>query len=195
MLIYAIGVSADGFIADRTGSFDWGAPSEELFRFHLARVRDLDGYLLGRRLYEAMLVWETDPSMRSTESHAEFADVWTALPKVVFSRTLDHVRGNARLAEGSLAEEVAVVLSAPGKQAEIGGATLAGSAFALGLVDELRMFRYPVVVGGGTPHLPPVTEDVPLDLVETRTFESRVVYERYRCIRPGSPTAEMTDGL
>jgi hypothetical protein len=101
------------------------------------------GYLLGRRLYDTMLVWETDPSLRETELRAAFADVWCAVPKVVFSRTLASVQGNACL------------------------------------VDELRMFRYPVVVGGGTPFLPPVAEHVPLHLIETRRFGSRVIYERY----------------
>ena len=178
-LIYSMSVSVDGFIADREGEFDWAAPSEELFRFHLAEVSGLGGYLLGRRLYEAMLVWETDPSLRDSEARAAFADVWCALPKVVFSRTLDSVQGNARLAEGSVAEEVAAALDATDRDVAIGGAGLAAEAFELGLVDELHMFRYPVVVGGGTPFLPPVTEDVPLDLVETRTFGSRVVFERY----------------
>jgi dihydrofolate reductase len=179
MLIYSMSVSVDGFIADREGAFEWGAPSDELFRFHTALVRELGGYLLGRRLYETMLVWETDPSMRETELRAAFADVWCALPKVVFSRTLDSVQGNARLAEASLEEEAAATLDATGKDVSIGGAGLAGAAIELDLVDELRVFRYPVVVGGGTPFLPPVTEDVPLDLIETRTFGSRVIYERY----------------
>jgi dihydrofolate reductase len=104
---------------------------------------------------------------------------WCAIPKVVFSRTLDGVQGNARLAEASLAEEAAAALAATAKPVEIGGAGLAAQAVELGLVDELRMFRYPVVVGGGTPFLPPVAGNVPLDLIETRTFGSRVVYERY----------------
>ncbi len=176
-------VSVDGFIADREGAFGWSAPSEELFRFHLAEVRELGGILLGRRLYETMLVWETDPSMRDNEDTDAFADVWGALPKVVFSRTLDGVRGNARLAEAPLTEEVAAALDATDKDVEIGGAGLAAAAIELGLVDELRVFRQPVVVGGGTPFLPPVTEDVLLDLIETRTFGSRVVYERYRPVR------------
>src|SRR3954471_22985088 len=110
--------------------------------------------------YETMLLWETDPSLRDNELGAAFADVWCAIPKVVLSRTLDSVPGNARLAEASVAEEAAATLE-------------------LGLVDELRMFRNPVVLGGGTPFLPPVTEDVPLDLIETRTVASRVIYERY----------------
>jgi RibD domain-containing protein len=98
MLIYSMSVSVDGYIADRDGAFGWGAPSDELFAFHLARVRDLGAHLCGRRLYETMLPWETDPTLRATDLGAEFADVWSALPKVVFSRTLDRVPGNARLA-------------------------------------------------------------------------------------------------
>ena len=179
MLIYSMSVSVDGFIADREGGFDWTPPGDELFGFHLAQVSELGGYLLGRRLYEAMLVWETDPSMRVDELRDAFADVWCAIPKLVFSRTLDGVQGNARLAEGSVAGELAAALEATDRDVGIGGAGLAAAAIELGLVDELRMFRYPVVVGGGTPFLPPVTEDVPLELIETRTFGSRVIYERY----------------
>jgi dihydrofolate reductase len=186
VLIYSMSVSVDGFIADRDGAFGWTAPSEELFRFHLAQVRELGGYLLGRRLYETMLVWETDSSLRDNEARAAFADVWCAIPKIVFSRTLDSVQGNARLAETSVAEEVAAALNATDKDVSIGGAGLAAWAIQLGLVDELRMFRYPVVIGGGTPFLPPVTEDVSLDLIETRTFGSRVIYERYRRVRDDS---------
>ena len=183
MLIYSMSVSVDGFIADRAGGFGWSAPSEELFRFHLARVRELGCLLLGRKLCQTMLAWETDPSLRDTGLHAAFADVWCALPQVVFSRTLDRVQGNARLAEGSVAEEVAAALAATDKEVVIGGAGLAATAFELGLVDELRMLRCPVVVGGGTPFLPPVTENIPLELIETRAFGSRVIYERYRRVR------------
>ena len=180
MLIYSMSVSVDGFIADREGGFEWTVPNEEQFRFHIAQTRDLGGYLCGHRLYETMLPWETDPSMRNNELGAAFADVWCAIPKVVFSRTLDSVQGNARLAEASLAEEAAAALDATEKDVSIGGAGLAAAAIELGLVDELRLFRNPVVVGGGTPFLPPVTKHVRLALVETRTFGSRVIYERYR---------------
>ena len=179
MLIYSMGVSVDGFIADREGALGWSVPSDELFRFHTALVGELGGCLLGRRLYETMLVWETDPSLRDNALGTAFADVWCAIPKVVFSRTLDRVQGNARLAQASVAEEVAAALDATAKDVEIGGAGLAAAAIELGLVDELRMFRYPVVVGGGTPFLPPVTEYVLLDLIETRTIGSGVIYERY----------------
>src|SRR5439155_9672297 len=141
-----------------------------LFRFQFDQVRGLGSCLLGRRLYETMRVWETDPSLRDNEDTDAFADVWGALPKVVFSRTLDSVQGNARFAEAPLAEEAAAALDATDKDVQVGGAGLASAAIELGLVDELRMFRHPVVVGGGTPFLQPVTEDVPLDLIETRTF-------------------------
>lgn len=192
MLICSMGVSVDGFIADRDGDFLWTAPIDELFAFHVQEVGKLGGYLLGRRLYEAMLVWETDPSMRDTEAKAMFADIWCALPKVVFSRTLDSVQGNARLATAPLADEVAAALDGTDKDVSIGGAGLATQAFELGLLEELRMFRYPVVVGGGTPYLPPVTETVRLDLIETRTFGERVIYERYR--RAAQPGLEESAG-
>ncbi|HET9104245.1 MAG TPA: dihydrofolate reductase family protein [Solirubrobacteraceae bacterium] len=180
MLIYSISVSLDGFINDRKGEFAWTAPDDELFRFHAEEVSELGGYLCGRRLYETMLVWDTDPSLRDSESGAAFAAVWGALPKVVFSRTLDQVQGNARLAEASVAEEVSAMIAATDRDVSIGGAGLAAQAFELGLIDELRIFRCPLVVGGGTPHLPAVGDPVALELVETRTFTSQVICERYR---------------
>jgi dihydrofolate reductase len=179
VLIYSMSVSVDGFIADREGAFGWSVPNEE-------QTRELGGFLCGRKLYETMLVWETDQSLRDNEAGGEFADVWCAIPKVVFSRTLDSVQGNARLAKASVAQEAAEALDATDKDVGIGGAGLAAAAIELGLVDELRMFRNPHVVGGGTPFLPPVTEDVPLYLIETRTFGSRVIYERYRRVRDDS---------
>src|ERR1700683_256112 len=120
MLIYSMGVSVDGFIADREGAFGWTVPSDEQFRFHIEQVRELGGYLCGRRLYETMVVWETDPSLRDNEDGAAFADIWSAIPKVVFSRTLDGVQGNARLAEASVAEEVAAARDATDKDVAIG---------------------------------------------------------------------------
>ncbi len=191
VLIFSMSVSVDGFIADRTGGFDWSIPSDELFRFHLERVSELGACICGRKLYETMLPWETDPAMREDGLRAEFADAWSAIPKVVFSRTLESVEGNARLAEGSLADEIAGTLGATGRAVEIGGAGLASEAFELGLVDELRMFRCPIVVGGGTPYLPPVAEAVSLELVETRVFKSEVIYECYR--RAGAVTSDTSD--
>ena len=180
MLIYAMGVSVDGYIADRDGAFDWVPADDELFRFHLERVSGLGAYLCGRKLYETMRVWETDLSLRETEAGARFAEVWCALPKVVFSRTLEAVDGNARLATGSVVEEATAVLAATSGDVEIAGAGVAAAAIEAGLVDELRIFRCAVIAGGGTPYLPPLAQPVRLELVETRTFAGSVVYERYR---------------
>ena len=96
MLVYSMGVSVDGFIADREDRFDWGEPGEDQFRFHIQEVSELGSFLCGRKLYETMLVWDTDPSLREDALGAEFADVWCAIPKVVFSRTLDTVEGKLR---------------------------------------------------------------------------------------------------
>jgi dihydrofolate reductase len=181
LINFSMSASVDGFVTDRAGSLDWGGPSDEIFAFHLELVGELGAYLLGRRLYETMRVWETDPAMRSSEAQAAFADVWTALPKVVFSRTLDRVEGSARLASGSLAEEIeATRRDAGGKPVSIGGADLAAQALELDLVDELRIFRYPVILGGGIPLLPPVTQTLPLERVELRPFGGKAVFERYR---------------
>jgi dihydrofolate reductase len=180
MLIYSMSVSADGYITDRDGTIGWGsAPDDEQFRFHIEAIRELGCYLTGRRLYEAMLVWETNPSLRDDELGPEFAGLWCALPKVVFSRTLASVQGNARLAKASVAEEVATVLAATDRPVAIGGAGLAAAAIEHDLVDEYRMLRHPVVIGGGTPFLPPVTSNIRLDLAETRTFGGGVILERY----------------
>lgn len=193
MLLYSMGVSVDGFIADRNGVFTWTAPDDELFAFHLARVSELGAILLGRKLYETMRVWETDPSLRDSDLTSAFADVWCELPKVVFSRTLTEVHGNARLASASLAEEIAATASWTEGDIEIGGAGLAHQAIELDLVDLFRIFRYPVIVGGGNPLLPPVTQDLVLHLEETRTFGSQVVYECYRRDRT-NPLAQHTSG-
>ena len=186
MLIFSMSPSIDGYIDDREGSFDWAAPDDELFRFHTDEVAGLGAYLLGRRLYEAMRVWETDPAMRETAAFARFADIWAALPKVVFSRTLTRVDGNARLADRPLADEIATAQDRSGTVVSIGGAALAAQAFELGLIDELCIYRCPVVAGGGTRHLPAVTDTIRFDLVDTRPFANRVVYERYRVVRPSA---------
>ena len=145
-------------IADRQGGFGWTEPSEELFRFHLAEVRELGGYLCGRRLYETMLVWETDPSMRDNGLRAAFADVWCAIPKVVFSRTLDSVQGNARLAEGSVAEEVVAALDATDKDVSSRRRRPGCGGDRVRPRRRVAHASLSVVVGGGTPFLPPATD-------------------------------------
>lgn len=179
-LIYSMSLSLDGFIYGRDGNFDWGVPDEELHRFHNERVRLVGGHLLGRRLYETMMYWDTaheDPD--ATDYTLEFAEIWKALPKVVFSRTLDEVAGNAQLADRGIADEVARLQERTGKDLAIGGADLAADAIRLGLVDVFQLFLYPVIVGGGQPFFPSLDRLTELELVETRTFGSRVVYLHY----------------
>jgi dihydrofolate reductase len=180
-LIYSMNVSLDGFIAGPRGEIDWGVPDKQQFGFHIEQMRELGAYLLGRRLYEEMVYWETaDQDPATGEARLEFARVWQELPKIVFSNTLEKVEGNTRLATGDVAEEVAALKDQPGKDLSIGGAGLAATAVRLGLVDEFRVFLNPVVLGGGTPFFPPLDQRIDLELVETRTFASRVVYVRYR---------------
>jgi dihydrofolate reductase len=180
-LIYSMGVSLDGFIAGPDGEIDWSAPDEELHRFHNQQTRELGAHLCGRRLYEVMSYWETaaeDPSLGEPE--LEFARIWKDLPKLVFSKTLEKVEGNARLVRDGAAEEVAKLKEQPGKDLAVGGAGLASTFMKLGMIDEYRLFVSPVVLGGGTPFFPALEKPIDLELVETRTFGSRVVYVRYR---------------
>jgi dihydrofolate reductase len=180
-LIYSMGVSLDGFIAGPDGEIDWSAPDEELHRFHNLQARETGVELYGRRLYETMRYWETAEENPSAPEHVlEFARIWKDTPKVVFSTTLEKVEGNARLVRDNVAEEVARLKEEPGKDLAVGGAGLASTCMKLGLIDEHRLFVSPVVLGGGTPYFPALDERINLELVETRTFGSRVVYLRYR---------------
>ena len=182
---YSMGVSLDGYIVGPDGGFDWSTPDKEVFRFWIDEIRDVGVHLMGRRLYETMLYWETadeDPSLDDAE--IEWTALWKPLPKVVFSTTLSAVQGNARLASGGLAEEIARLRAEPGEgDIAIGGATLAAEAAALGLIDEYRTVVHPVLVGGGVPYFPQRERRVDLELVETRTFSSKVIYLRYRVAR------------
>ncbi|MFJ9944660.1 dihydrofolate reductase family protein [Streptomyces erythrochromogenes] len=182
---YAMSASLDGYIVGLDGDFNWTAPEEEVFRFWTDETRELGVHLLGRRLYETMLYWETadqDPSLDAVS--LEWISVWNPLPKVVFSSTLTAVQGNARLASGGLAEEIERLRAEPGDgDIAIGGATLAAEAAALDLIDEYRVMVYPVLVGGGIPFFPQEGRRVDLELVETRTFASKIVHLRYRVKR------------
>ncbi|MEA2536157.1 MAG: hypothetical protein QOF11_391 [Chloroflexota bacterium] len=182
---YSMGVSLDGYIVGPKGGFDWTTPDAEVFRFWIDEIREVGVHLMGRRLYETMLYWETadqDPSL--DDSEIEWAALWKPLPKVVFSTTLSAVQGTARLASGDLAEEIERLRAEPGEgDIAIGGATLAAEAAALDLIDEYRVMVHPVLVGGGIPYFPRRERRVDLELVETRTFSSRFVYLRYRVTR------------
>ena len=180
-LIYSMGVSLDGFIAGPGGEIDWSAPDEELHRFHNAQMREVGAHLLGRRLYETMVYWETaEQNPSATDYELEFARIWKELPKIVFSSTLEQVEGNATLVRDGLAEEVAGLKQQPGKDLAVGGAGLASELIKLGLVDEFRLLVSPVVLGTGTPYFPALDETINLELLDTRTFGSRVVCLRYR---------------
>ncbi|MHA6759451.1 dihydrofolate reductase family protein [Streptacidiphilus sp. PAMC 29251] len=182
---YSMGVSLDGYVVGPDGGFDWTAPDEEVFRFVTDEIRGVGVHLMGRRLYETMLYWETadeDPSL--DEPMLEWAALWKPLPKVVFSTTLSAVQGCARLASGGLAAEIERLRAEPGEgEIAIGGAALAAEAAELGLIDEYRARVYPVLVGGGTSFFPQREQRVDLELVETRTFSSKVVYLHYRVAR------------
>ena len=182
-LIYSMTVSLDGFIAGPDGAIDWSVPDEELFRFHTQQVQETGVQLCGRRLYETMLYWETAQEAPLPEQHVEFAKIWKALPKVVFSTTLESVVGNTRLAMDGVGEEVARLKEQPGKDIAVGGAGLARACMNMGLIDEWRLFVSPVLLGGGTPYFPTLDETIKLELVDTQTFGARVVYLRYRPVR------------
>ena len=180
-VIYSMSVSLDGFTAGPSGEIDWAAPDDELMRFHNEQTLQIGAHLCGRRLYEAMLPWEAAEQNWSGAAELEFARIWTAIPKVVFSTTLDHVEGNASLARDDVATEVAALKEQPGRGLiSVGGAGFAAGLIKLDLIDEYRMFVNPVVLGGGTPYFPSAGGRLDLELAETRTFGSRVVYLRYR---------------
>lgn len=183
---YSMGVSLDGYIVGPNGTFDWADPDEEVFRFVTDEIRGVGVHLLGRRLYETMLFWDTaDPDPSLGFSTREWAVLWKALPKVVFSTTLSAVRGsNTRLASGGLAEEIERLRAEPGDgEIAIGGAGLAAEAAALDLIDEYRVRVSPVLTGGGIPFFPQHERQVNLELAETRVFASGVIYLRHRVRR------------
>jgi dihydrofolate reductase len=183
-VIYSMSVSLDGFIAGPDGDIGWTAPDAELFRFHVEQTRDVAAHLCGRRLYQEMLVWETAEQTMSDEAELEFARIWRPIPKVVFSRTLNSVAGNARLATDDVATELGRLREQPGEGVVgIGGAGLAAAAIAEDLIDEYHQFVNPVVLGGGTPYFPPLARSLDLRLIESRTFSSRVIYLRYQRTR------------
>jgi dihydrofolate reductase len=183
-LIYSMTSSLDGYIAGPGGDIGFSAPEDELFRFHTELVSELGGHLLGRRLYETMVYWETaDQDPAASEMIVEFARIWQALPKVVFSRSLEAVEGNTTLVRDGLGEEVARLKAEDGKDLGVGGAGLAGACARLGLIDEYRVFVCPVLLGAGTPLFQAFENRIELELVETRTFSSGVVYLRYRLVK------------
>jgi dihydrofolate reductase len=180
-LIYSAIASADGYVEDAAGSFDWAAPDEEVLRLVNDLERPVGIYLYGRRMYETMLYWETaltvpgqPPSVR------EFAGIWQAAEKIVFSKTLKAVpSAKTRLERNFDPGMVGQLKSATGHDLTVGGAGLAGQAIKAGLVDELQLFLVPVIVGGGKRALPAAVRS-DLQLLDTQRFASGAVYLRYR---------------
>jgi dihydrofolate reductase len=183
-VIYSMGASLDGFTADREGQLDWGVPDQELMQFHIEQTREIGAQACGRGLYQDMLYWESLERAEWGPLEREFAGLWRAIPKVIFSATLASVQGNARLAEGEVAGEIAKLKAEPGDSVvSAGGAGFAATLAELDLIDEYRLFVSPVLLGGGTAFFPPLRNRIALELIETRTFGSGVIYSRYRRVR------------
>ncbi|MBE8523975.1 dihydrofolate reductase family protein [Amycolatopsis sp. H6(2020)] len=181
---YSMSVSLDGYIVGPDGGFDFGVTDDEVFRLSTEEVRGAGVHLLGRRLYETMLYWEDVDVASLDPLRREFAALWNPLPKVVFSSTLTEVRGNARLATGSVVAEIERLRAEPAEGSiAIGGATLAAAVAEADLIDEYRARVYPVLVGGGLPFFPRQERRVELELVETRPVGPRIAYLRHRVKR------------
>jgi dihydrofolate reductase len=182
-LIYMTNASLDGYIEDAHGGFEWTAPADEVFTFITELLRPVGTYLYGRRLYETMAVWETDPTLAAQSEHmTDFADVWRAADKIVYSSTLHKFPTSRTRPERRFEPDpVRELKASAARDLTIGGSALAAHAFNAGLIDECQLFVYPVLVGGGTPAF---SGDVllQLDLVEERRFGNGVVYLRYRIL-------------
>jgi dihydrofolate reductase len=180
-LIYGTNVSLDGFIEDEHGRFDWSEPSDDLFVFITDLVRPIGTNLYGRRLYETMAVWETDPALAAqSEISADFADVWQAADKIVYSSTLDAVStANSRLERRFDPDSIREMKAEASSDLMVGGANLAAQALRAGLVDECHLFVAPVILGRGKPSLPSELRTT-LELLDERRFDNGVVYLRHR---------------
>ena len=183
-LIYVTNVSLDGFIEDEHGNFDWNPPDDDVFAFITDLIRSVGTYLYGRRLYETMAVWETDSALAAdSKLNGDFARVWQAADKIVYSTTLDAVStANGRLERRFDPESVRTMKGAASSDLMVGGANLAAHAFRAGLVEECHLFIHPVVVGQGKPSLPSELRAM-LELLDECRFDRGVVYVRYRILR------------
>jgi dihydrofolate reductase len=180
-LIYSLNVSLDGFVETPDHSLAWANVDDELHTWFNDQARGLAASLYGRRMYELMSSYwptgATDPD--ASEPMREFARIWAATPRIVFSSTLDSVDFNSRLVRGDIGEELARLRKEFDGDMDVGGATLAASFIRRGLVDEYRLLVHPVVLGAGTPFLPELESPIPLRLTETRRFSAGVVYLGY----------------
>jgi dihydrofolate reductase len=180
-LIYSAIASLDGYVEDEDGKFDWAAPDEEVLAFVNDLERPVGTYLLGRRMYETMAVWETNPGLAGdSPGSRDFAAIWPAAGKIVYSRTLEAApTARTRIEREFDPDAVRRVKETAGHDLTVGGAVLAAEAFRAGLVDELQLFLTPVLVGGGK-HALPQGVSLELELLEERRFRGGTVFLRYR---------------
>lgn len=182
-LIYSFLVSMDGYVADEDGKFDWAMPDEEVHAFVNDLQRPVGTYLYGRRLYETMICWETDPTLAAQSAVLrDFADQWQAAEKIVYSTTLEQVSTSKTRIERTFSPDALRQLKATaGHDLTVGGPGLAAHAIKAGLVDEYQVFLAPIVTGGGKRFLPDGVR-VKLDLLEERRFGNGMVYLRHRTV-------------
>jgi dihydrofolate reductase len=180
-LIYVTNVSLDGFVEDASGRFDWTEPGDEVFTSITELVRSVGTYLYGRSMYETMAVWESDPSLSAqSKLMADFADVWRAADKIVYSTTLHAVSTTrTQLEQRFDPDSVRSMKASVARDLTIGGSALAGHAFNAELIDECRLFMYPVLLGTGKPAFSGDVR-VHLDLLDEHRFGNGVVGLRYR---------------
>jgi dihydrofolate reductase len=182
-LIYSVIMSLDGYIADENGNFDWAAPDEDTHQYFNDMEREVGTYLYGRRMYETMVYWETAHTSADSPVELDYAEVWQAADKVVYSRTLETVSSaRTRIERDFDPEAIRRMKEAAERDITVGGAALAGQALAHGLVDECQLFVAPVLVGGGSRALPDgVRQD--LELLDERRFGNGMAHLHYR-VRP-----------
>ncbi len=180
-LIYSMLVSLDGYVEEADGSFGWAEPDEQVFTFINELERSVGTSLYGRRLYETMAPWETDPALGASSAHmAAFADIWKAADKIVYSRTLSQPStARTRIEREFDPDQVRELKAAASQDLTVGGPELAAHALRAGLVDEIHQFVAPIVVGGGKPFLPTGVR-VGLELLDERRFDNGMVFLRYR---------------
>lgn len=183
-LIYITNASLDGYIEDEHGKFNWTDPNEEAFVFITNLIRDVGVYLYGRRLYESMMVWETEPNLAADSpiTH-DFAEIWQAADKIVYSGTLQAASTlKTRIERNFDPEAIRQLKETVDRDILIGGAELAAHAFRSGLIDECQLFLHPIIVGGGKQSLPDNVR-LDLELLDERLFSNGTVFLRYRTSR------------
>jgi dihydrofolate reductase len=186
-LIYSAITSLDGYVADEDGNFDWAEPDEEVHAFVNDLERPIGTYLYGRRMYDVMVYWETAHTLADQPPFIQdFAEIWQAADKIVYSKTLETVSSARTRIERDFDPEAVRQLKARAvRHITVGGPKLAAQAIEAGLVDELHLFLTPIVVGGGKQALPDGVR-VKLDLLDERRFDSGVVHLHYRTLDPGA---------